>query len=295
MTGAERIGIASVGLGLAVLGLKGAAWWLTGSVAFYADALESAVNVATAAGTLIALRVAARPADTGQPDGHGKAEFFAVVIEGVLIAAAAWSIFHAAWSSWNDPHGVMRPTQGLTLNAAATVLSGLWSALLIRVGSRLRSPALAADGRHRLSAMVSSLGVLIGVVIAVLTGRWWLDPALAAAVGVYVLWGGMNTIIASVNGLTDATPELAVIGRIRTLVAEHGEGAIEAHELRMRQAGKRAFLEFHLVVPGSMSVSEAHAICDRIEDALTAEMADLVITIHVEPEVKAKQQGVLVL
>ena len=217
------------------------------------------------------------------------------MVEAVLIAAAAWSIFHAAWASWNDPPRLVMPARGLTLNATATLLSGLWGVLLIRAGSRLRSPALAADGRHLLSDLVSSLGVLIGVGIAVLTGQSWLDPALAAAVGVYVLWAGLAKITASVNGLMDAAPEPAVIGRIRTLVAENAEGAIEAHELRMRQAGKLAFLEFHLVVPGSMTVSEAHAICDRIEDALTAEMANLMITIHVEPEVKARQQGVLVL
>ena len=295
MTTAERIGIGSVALGLAVLGLKGTAWWLTGSAALYADALESTVNVAASLVALVALRVAARPADSGHPYGHGKAEFFAAVIEGVLIVAAAASIFHTAWGSWHDPHPLATPALGLALNAGATVLNGAWSALLIRAGGRLRSPALAADGRHLLSDVVTSAGVLIGVGLAVLTGQWWLDPALAGATGVYVLSAGMGMISASVNSLMDAAPEPAVLGRIRALVRQNADGAIEAHELRVRQAGRQAFLEFHLVVPGSMSVSEAHAICDRIEDALTAEMAHLVVTIHVEPEAKTKQQGVLVL
>ena len=122
-----------------------------------------------------------------------------------------------------------------------------------------------------------------------------LDPILAAATGVYVLWSGMAMISTSVGGLMDAAPEPAVVQRIRELVADSAAGAIEAHDLRMRHAGKLTFLEFHLVVPGSMTVAESHAICDHIEETLRAEMPHLVITIHVEPEEKAKQHGVPVL
>jgi cation diffusion facilitator family transporter len=291
----QRIAAGSIAIGCLVLVMKGVAWWITGSAALYSDALESIVNVAASVIALAALRFAAIPADANHPYGHDKVEFFAAVIEGVLIVIAALSIFRHAWITWQSPHPLAMPGQGIAINAIATVLNGLWSALLIRSGKRLRSPALTADGWHLFADVVTSVGIAIGVGLTVLTGYLELDPILAAATGVYVLWSGMAMIYASVGGLMDAAPEPAVVHRIRDLVAESAVGAIEAHDLRMRHAGRLTFLEFHLVVPGTMTVAESHAICDRIEEALRAEMQQLVITIHVEPEAKAKQHGVPVL
>jgi cation diffusion facilitator family transporter len=291
----ERIAIGSIGIGCLVLGLKGAAWWISGSVAQYSDALESTVNVAASLLALGALHFAAIPADANHPYGHDKAEFFAAVIEGVLIVVAALSIFDHAWSTWRDPHPIGMPTQGIGLNAVATLLNGAWSFLLLRTGRALRSPVLEAEGRHLLADVVTSVGIALGVALAVLTGRLVLDPLLAAATGVYVLWSGMRMISSSVGGLMDAAPEQGVVQRIRELVAESAVGALEAHDLRTRHAGRLTFLEFHLVVPGTMTVAESHAICDRIEETLQREMAHLVVTIHVEPPEKAKHQGVPVL
>jgi cation diffusion facilitator family transporter len=291
----ERIAAGSIVIGCLVLAMKSAAWWITDSAALYSDALESTVNVAASLIALAALRFAALPPDANHPYCHDKVEFFAAVIEGVLIVIAALSIFRHAWETWRDLHPLAMPVQGLALNAGATVLNALWSMLLIRTGMRIRSPALIADGRHLVADVVTSIGVAIGVGLVVLTGYLLLDPILAVATGVYVLWSGTAMISASVGGLMDAAPEPAVVNRIRELVAESAAGAIEAHDLRTRHAGKLTFLEFHLVVPGAMTVAESHAICDRIEETLRAEMPHLVITIHVEPEVKAKQHGVPVL
>jgi cation diffusion facilitator family transporter len=295
MTHAERFALGSMAAGCLVLGLKGAAWWLTGSAALYSDALESTVNVAASLIALVALRFAARPADANHPYGHDKAEFFAAVIEGVLITVAALLIFHEASQSLWQPRPLDAPLPGIALNAAATVINAVWSSVLIAAGKRLRSPTLSADGRHLLTDVVTSVGIATGMLLAVFTGRLILDPVLAAATGVYVLWSGIRMISASVGGLMDEAPEPVVVNRIRELVANSAAGAIEAHDLRTRQAGRLTFLEFHLVVPGSMTVAAAHSICDRIEDALKAEMGHLMITIHVEPEEKAKQAGVPVL
>ncbi len=248
MSRAERIAAGSIAIGCLVLALKAVAWWITGSAALYSDALESIVNVAASLIALAALRFAAIPADANHPYGHDKAEFFAAVIEGVLIVIAALSIFRHAWETWRDLHPIAQPIEGLALNAVATVLNGGWSALLIRTGKRTRSPALLADGRHLLADVVTSIGITIGVGLVVLTGYLVLDPILAAATGVYVLWAGMAMIWMSVGGLMDAAPQPAVVNRIRELVAESAAGAIEAHDLRMRHAGKLTFLEFHLVV-----------------------------------------------
>ena len=290
-----RIAAGSIAIGCLVLAMKAVAWWITGSAALYSDALESIVNVAASVIALAALRFAAIPPDANHPYGHDKAEFFAAVIEGVLILVAALSIFEHAWETWHALRVIAVPYHGIALNAVATVLNAAWCAVLLRSGRRLRSPALLADGKHLFADVITSIGIACGVVLTVLTGYLVLDPILAAATGVYVLWSGMMMISSSVGGLMDAAPQPAVVHRIRELVADSAAGAIEAHDLRMRYAGRLTFLDFHLVVPGTMTVAQSHAICDRIEDTLRQEMQNLVITIHVEPEEKAKQHGVPVL
>lgn len=287
--------LGSLGVGCAVLALKGAAWWVTGSAALYSDAAESIVNVAASIIAFGALRFAARPADANHPYGHDKAEFFAAVIEGVMIVVAAFMIFREAWDSFMHPRHLALPLVGVALNGGATLLNAGWSWLLGRAGRRLRSPALQADARHIAADVVTSIGIAAGFVLAVATGYVVLDPLLAAATGVYVLWSGMQMISTSVSGLMDTAPEPSVLNRIRELVGESATGAIEAHDLRTRHAGRLTFLEFHLVVPGEMTVATAHEICDRIEATLKAEMDHLMITIHVEPEEKAKHSGVPVL
>lgn len=292
---AERLAGAGIAVGLLVLALKGAGWWLTGSAALYSDALESTVNVAASGLALGAVRLAARPADANHPYGHDKAEFFAAVIEGVLVVVAALLILQAAWRSYADPHPLTLSWLGVGFNMAATAVNAVWSSVLIRRGRALRSPALAADGRHVRSDVVSSIAIVAGVGAVALTGAQWLDPAIAAAAAAHVLWSGLRVIASSVGGLMDAAPSEAIIARIRTLVGENADGALEAHDLRMRHAGRASFLEFHLVVPGAMSVADAHEICDRVEAALRAEMDGINVSIHVEPEAKAKHHGVLVL
>jgi cation diffusion facilitator family transporter len=292
---AERLAGGSILIGSLVLALKLGAWRLTGSAALFSDAAETVVNVAAAAVALGALRFAALPPDANHPYGHDKAEFFAAVIEGVLIVVAALVIMEHAWVVWRDPQRIEASLPGMAMNAVSSVLNAVWALVLLRGGRRLRSPALAADGRHLMADVVTSVGVLAGVGLAVLTGLLWLDPLLAALTALYILGSGALMVRDSVGGLMDMAPAAVIVERIRKVVAEHAEGAIEAHDLRTRTAGRLTFLEFHLVVPGAMSVSDAHAICDRIEAALKAEMNELVITIHVEPEGKAKHRGVLVL
>ncbi|PTA69447.1 cation-efflux pump [Deinococcus arcticus] len=278
-----------------VLGLKFVAYLMTGSVALYSDALESIINVAAAVAAVIALRVAARPADAGHPYGHTKAEYFSAVAEGVLVVLAAVSIAREAWPALFSPRAVDAPFAGLAVNLGASVINAVWASVLLRRGRALRSPALLADGRHILSDVVTSVGVLIGVVAARLTGLHVLDPLLALLVALNILYSGWHLVRDSVGGLMDAAVEPQTENRIRTLLSEHGQGALEMHDLRTRHAGRVTFVEFHMVVPGDMTVSAAHAICDRLEDALRAEMPEVNVTIHVEPQEQAKHHGVLVL
>ena len=292
---AQRIAAGSIAVGAVVFGLKLSAWWFTGSAALFSDAAESVVNVVAALLAFFALRLSAKPADDNHPYGHHKVEFLSAVTEGVLIVVAALEILREAWNAYLNPVPLEAPLLGMGLNGLATMLNLFWALLLMRAGRRERSPALIGDGRHLMSDVVTSAGLLVGVGLVVLTGLRWLDAALAAATALYILWSGSHLIRESVSGLMDAAPAADVVERIRRLVAEHAAGAIEAHDLRMRFAGPTTFLEFHLVVPGTMTVAEAHVICDRVEAALKAELQGILITIHVEPDAKAKHQGVLVL
>lgn len=295
MKSAFRIAQGSILVGLVVLGLKGAAWWLTGSAALYSDALETVVNVAASVVALFALTVANRPADREHPFGHAKAEFLAAGLEGALIVIAAASILRAAYVTWLHPHKLDAPLLGMALNAGATCVNFIWAQLLLRASRRTRSPALAGDGRHLLADVITSSGVLLGVALVIFTGQLWLDPAVAAATAVYVLWSGLRLIGSSLGALMDEAPDDQTMAQIRTVIAESADGALEAHDLRTRQAGRLTFLEFHLVVPGEMRVADAHEICDRIEAAFGARMDHVRVHIHVEPENKAKHHGVVVL
>jgi cation diffusion facilitator family transporter len=290
-----KIALASVVVAAVVLGLKYLAYRLTGSVALYSDALESVINVAASVAALIALRVAAHPADANHPFGHTKAEYISAVAEGVLIVLAAVSIAREALPALQNPQAVDAPFPGLLVNLGATVLNAAWAGVLLRVGRAARSPALLDDGRHVLTDVVTSVGVLLGVLLARVTGLHWLDPALALLVAASILWSGWGLVRESVGGLMDAGVDHATEARIRQSMSEHAEGALEIHDLRTRHAGRVTFVEFHLVVPGGMTVQEAHSICDRLEDAIHEQIEGSTVTIHVEPQEQAKHHGVLVL
>jgi cation diffusion facilitator family transporter len=291
----QRIAAGSVGVALGVLALKAGAWWLTGSVALLADALESVVNVAAAIGALIAIRFSALPADANHPYGHSKAEYLSAVVEGALIIVAALLILHQAWGAFEEPRAPEQAGLGLIVAAVATGVNAAWCLVLFRQGRTARSPAMLADARHLMSDVVTSLGVLVGVALVALTGVLWLDPLLAALTAVNILWSGARLMRESVGGLMDEAVPPELLARIRKTVAVEAAGAIEAHDLRTRHAGRTTFVEFHLVVDGAMTVTEAHDICDRIEAALKADLDPAIITIHVEPDGKAKHRGVLVL
>jgi cation diffusion facilitator family transporter len=291
----QILAVGSIAIGLVVLALKYLAYHLTGSVALLSDAIESIVNIATAIVALVAIRIAAQPADHNHPYGHHKAEYISAVAEGALIVLAAFAIFREAWSALHTPRIADEPWLGLGVNAAATAINAVWSYVLITRGRQRKSPALIADGRHLFTDVLTSIGVLAGVSLAALTGYRIIDPVLAALVGVNVLWAGWRVMKESVGGLLDEAVPDEELARIRAVIAANADGAIEAHDLRTRQAGRMTFVDFHLVVSGSMSVTEAHDICDRLERALKAEIEDALISIHVEPDNKAKHSGIVVL
>ncbi len=289
----------SIAVGVAVLGAKFCAARVSGSAALFSDALESLVNVAASGLALYALLASAKPADEQHPYGHAKVELLSAVGTGALIMIAAVLIFQRALHGFLHPAGLAPLDaglgEGLALNWLGGVMNAGWALALGRVSARASSPALAADAKHLMSDVLTTLGI-----ICALAGAAWLhwpllDPAIALVVAAQIAVMGGATVMRSFSLLLDEAPPPAMTARILDLVRETATGALEAHDVRIRQAGPASFLEFHLVVPGEMSVRAAHEICDRIEAALKAEMAGVVITIHVEPEAKAKFRGALVL
>ncbi|WP_165218362.1 cation diffusion facilitator family transporter [Affinirhizobium pseudoryzae] len=280
----QRLAFWGIPLSLGVMGLKLLAWWVTGSVALLSDGLESFVNVAAACIAYFVIRYAQRPADEDHQFGHHKAEYISAVIEGVLIVIAALLIVKEAWGGLVEPRLPEAPVMGLAINALAGVINAAWAMLLIRIGTSHRSPALKADGQHIMSDVVTSAGVLIGLILALLTGYAILDPVLAIIVGINILYQGSKVISHSLGGLMDKAVEPEEEDAIRAAIRSHSAGALGVHDLRTRRAGAVAFIDFHLVVPAKMPVGEAHTICDRLEDAIKAVIPGASLAIHVEPE-----------
>jgi cation diffusion facilitator family transporter len=291
----SQIALGNLAVSVVVLGVKYAAYMLTGSVALYSDALESTINVATACAAIVAIRFAAVPPDEEHPYGHHKAEYMSAVVVGALIIVAALAILREAYYGYLAPKDIDAPWLGLMISTGATVLNALWSAFLIKQGKAHRSAALSADGKHLFADVVTSVGVLVGVTLVVVTGIKVLDPALAALVSLNVLWSGWAVVRDNVSGLLDESASPEELARIREIISINAEGSIEAHALRTRLAGKATFVDFHLVVAGTMPVCDAHDICDRIESGLKAAIPGVFVNIHVEPEGKAKHKGIVVL
>ncbi len=289
------VAASSIVIALAVMGIKYAAYLATGSVALFSDALESIVNLVTSIAAFWAIQVSRKPADKDHQFGHHKAEYFAAVLEGVLIVVAALLIARQAWISYNLALAPENTMQGLLINVVATLINGVWALFLFRFGRRRRSPAFVAEAWHLTSDVMSSIGVVIGLLLVVVTGWTVLDPLVALIVAVNILWSGWKVIRESVSGLMDEAVSRSVETEIRTIISAEAEGALEVHDLRTRSAGRATFIEFHLVVPGSLSVSAAHAICDRIEAALVKAVDGAEVLIHVEPEAEAQHHGVIVL
>jgi cation diffusion facilitator family transporter len=290
-----QVAIGSLLISFVVLALKMAAYWLTGSVALYSDALETTINVAGAAAALFAIWYAGRPADQNHPYGHHKVEYFSAIVEGGMVVATAVLIGEIAWEGWQHPRAPDAPYLGIAVNAVAGVINLGWALLLMNRGRRWKSPALVAGGKHIMTDVWTTLGVLAAVALVPVTGWLRLDAVVAGCVALNIVWAGYGMLRESVAGLMDEVTDPEQLRVIRAAIAAHADGALEAHDLRTRTAGRLTFVEFHLVVPAKMSVEDAHVICDQIEAAIRRAMGEAIIHIHVEPEGKAKHKGVLVL
>jgi cation diffusion facilitator family transporter len=288
-----RVASLSVLVGICVFALKWYAYWLTDSIALYSDALESVVNIVAATVAFIALWISHRPVDHNHPYGHTKAEYFSAGFEGALIVVAALVIIYEAGGRLLTPTPLASVGIGVFVSLAASGLNTLLAIHLIYTGKSHQSPALKADGLHILSDVITSVGVLIGIGLAWLTGWWILDPLMAFLVALNILWMGGRLLNESISGLMDEGMTAEELSLLNKIIAANMQGALQVHQLKTRRAGSITFIEFHLVVPAEMTVKVAHDICNRLEGVLQQTLPRTEIVIHIEPESEVEQQRVI--
>jgi cation diffusion facilitator family transporter len=280
----ERYAWLSVAAAIATISLKTLAWWLTGSVGLLSDALESVVNLAAGFLALWMLRLAASPPSQEHPYGYSKAEYFSAGIEGALIVLAAAGILATAIPRLFHPHVLEMPGWGLALSVAATAINLAVSLVLIRAGKAHRSITLEADGRHLMTDVWTSAGVILGVGLVFATGWLLLDPLLALAVAVQIVWTGLGLMRRSVSGLLDSAIPEADRAEIAKIFSEYSRRyRLSFHALRTRRAAARSFISFHLLVPDEWSVARAHRLSEEIEERIRELIEGASIDVHIEP------------
>jgi cation diffusion facilitator family transporter len=273
----------SIGAAVATISLKTIAWWLTGSVGLLSDALESFVNLAGASFALWMILVAQRPADREHPFGHGKAEYFSSGFEGLLILAAAAAIIWAAVHRLFAPQPLEAVGLGLAVSLVATAIN-LGVAIALRgAARRFDSIALAADSRHLMTDVVTSLGVVAGVGAVGLTGWLALDPLIAIAVGANILWEGARLLRAAVDGLMDRALEDELLARLHGALDGFAPQGVRWRALRTRRAGSDAWIDVVVLVPGDWTVARGHEMVHRVEDAIAEVVPKATVLTHLEP------------
>jgi len=279
----KRYAWLSIAAALATILLKGWAWWLTGSVGLLSDALESFVNLAGAMMALAMLSLAAMPADDNHAHGHGKAEYFSSGFEGFLILIAAILIGYAAVDRLLNPQPLEDVGIGLAVSAIASIINLATSRILMGVGRKYRSITLEADAHHLLTDVWTSAGVILGVGLVWLTGWLWLDPVIALLVALNIVWTGWQLLQRSAAGLMDVSIPPEEIKAIEDVLERYRQQGLDFHALRTRQAGTRAFVTLHVMVPGAWTVQQGHDWSERIEADIIRAVTYAHVTTHLEP------------
>jgi cation diffusion facilitator family transporter len=279
----KRYAWLSIAAALATILLKGMAWWLTGSVGLLSDALESFVNLAGAMMALAMLSLAALPADDNHAHGHGKAEYFSSAFEGLLILLAAIGIAYAAIGRLLQPQPLESVGIGLAVSVIASIINLATARILMDVGRKANSITLEADAHHLFTDVWTSAGVIAGVGLVWATGWLWLDPVIALLVALNIVWTGWQLLQRSAAGLMDVSVPAADLEAIEAVLDRYRRQGLDFHALRTRQAGSRAFISLHVLVPGAWSVQLAHDWSERIEADLRQAVSYAHVTTHLEP------------
>lgn len=274
----------SIGAALTTIALKSGAYILTDSVGLLSDAIESFVNLGGAVMALIMLIIAARPADEGHVYGHSKAEYFASITEGVLILGAATGIINAIVPRFFHPQPLEKLGVGLAVSVTASLINWVVARILSNAGKKHQSITLEADAHHLMTDVWTSVGVITGVGIAGLTGWEILDPLIAIAVALNIIWTGIQLVRRSVAGLMDAALPKSDLQIIEAVMTKYRTKGMNFHALRTRQAAARRFISVHLLVPGDWTVHDAHHVAEDFESEIRMALGGVVTVLtHLEP------------
>ncbi|MDB5079763.1 MAG: Cation-efflux pump [Chloroflexi bacterium] len=282
-----RVMYLSIAAAVATIALKFGAYFLTGSVGLLSDAMESMVNLVGATAALIAIIIAARPADKTHHYGHTKVEYFSSGLEGGLILAAAVAIIWTALDRLLHPSGLESVGFGLGVSLAATLINFIVARVLLKVARQEDSIALEADGKHLMTDVFTSIGVVLGVIMVALTGWLWLDAVVALAVALNIILEGSKLVKRSLEGLSDkALPEkeeAQIRGAIESILTPAKKDGLTYHGLRTRKSGSLCFIDLHLLTPGEWTVRQSHEYTVAIESEIKKHLREVETTIHVEP------------
>jgi len=273
----------SIGAALLTITLKMSAYWLTNSVSLLSDALESLVNLVTAIVALVALTIAARPADEEFAFGYSKVEFFSSGFEGGMILVAAGSIVAAAIPRLVHPQPIEQVGQGMIVSVIASLINLGVSRVLASAGKRFGSITLEADAKHLMTDVITTGGVLVGVVLVYLTGWQRLDPVIAMLVAANILFTGLRLLRQAGLGLLDASLPPTDVQAVRDILQPYNDKGVEFHALRTRSAAARGFVSLHLLVPGGWSVKRAHNLAEDVESQIRQSIPQITVFTHVEP------------
>jgi cation diffusion facilitator family transporter len=274
----------SLWIGVLMLLMKVGAYWITGSAAILSDAAESVVHVAAVAFASFSLRLSFKPADKSHPYGHAKISFFSAGFEGGLIALAACFIIFESVRGWFAARPLENLGAGGLLTLAATLINGALGAYLIAVGRRRHSLILVANGKHVLTDCWTSLGVLVGVGLTLITGWRSVDSIVGIGMALHILWSGYGLMRESIAGLLDeAEPETTK--KIEEILREETvRRGLQYHELRHRHSGESHLIDVHLLFPTGTTLAEAHRAATEIEEALSKRIEPFAeVHTHLEP------------
>lgn len=273
----------SIGAAIVTILLKSGAYLLTGSVGLLSDAAESIVNLVAAIVALIALGVAAQPFDEKHHFGHSKAEYFSAAIEGIMIFVAAGFILWTSVVRFLNPAPLENVGIGLVISVVASAINGGVAVVLMRAGHKHRSITLVADGKHLMTDVWTSAGVVVGVLLVALTGWLQLDPIIAFLVGLNIIWTGWHLISESVDGLMDRALSTEEHDRLLAILDEFESDQVRFHSVQTRVAGHARFISMHALLPGEWTIQKGHDLVEELEQRLLAEFEHSLVLTHMEP------------
>jgi len=273
----------SIAAAICTIGLKTGAYLLTGSVGLLSDAVESVVNLLGALMALWMLTIAARPADESHMFGHSKAEYFASGVEGTLILVAATTIAYTAIQRLIHPQALDQVGLGLVVSIAASAINFFVARTLKAAGKKYNSITLEANSAHLFTDVWTSVGVILAVIVVSISKWTIIDPMIALAVSANIIWTGVHLVRRSVSGLMDASMPLNELREVEGILDQYRQRGIDFHAMRTRQSASRRFISLHILVPGDMSVHDAHHIAENLEYDLLNLFGEAAIFTHLEP------------